>query len=112
MKIAIIGSRGFTDYKLFCEKLFSLEHEVSEIVSGGARGTDSLAKRFAYDYDIPYTEFIADWTLGRGAGMIRNNFMLKYSDKVIAFWDGVSRGTKQMIDNSKKCGKLLVLYNV
>ncbi len=74
----IVGSRSFSDYELFVAKCDLLLRNWGSvvIVSGGARGADALAKRYAVDRGYCYMEFPADWdTYGRRAGYIRNRAM-------------------------------------
>lgn len=111
MKYAIIGSRNFCDYELM-EKTLK-EYDISEIISGGAKGADSLAARYADQNDISLVVFKADWKrYGRAAGVIRNTDIIDSSDVVIAFWDGVSRGTKNSIDKAIKAGKSVNIIDV
>lgn len=108
MKLAIVGSRSFMDYELLISKikLFTRGINITEIVSGGAKGADSLAERFAKDQNIKTKIFPADWNnFGKSAGMIRNKDIVKYSDIIIAFWDGKSTGTKNSIDLCLKLKK-------
>jgi hypothetical protein len=66
---------------------------------------------FATDYIKDLKRFPADWdTHGRAAGVIRNKQMAEYGDMLIAFWDGESKGTKNMIDTSKKLGLLVYVH--
>ncbi len=98
MKIAIIGSRNLKVYDL--EKY--LPDNVTEIVSGGAVGIDTCAENFAKQNGIKLTVFKPKYEkYGRGAPLKRNLQIIDYSDRVIAFWDGKSRGTKYVIDNCK-----------
>ena len=104
MKIAVIGSREFKDYSLLMQ--FLDEKKISKIISGGARGADSLAVKYARENNIDLQEFLPDYTkYGRGAPLIRNKLIVDASDQVVAFWDGQSRGTKHTIDYAKKIGK-------
>lgn len=106
MKLAIVGSRTFDNYEMVKQVLKDLN--ITEIVSGGAKGADTLAERYATENNISTTIFKPDWDkLGRAAGMIRNKQIVNYAEKVIAFWDGVSKGTKNSIDLAKRQGKLL-----
>lgn len=73
-----------------------------EIVSGGARGADKLGEKYAKENGHKVTKFIPDWEKGKSAGMVRNIEMLKYASHAIIFWDGISKGSKQAIDNAKK----------
>jgi YspA, cpYpsA-related SLOG family len=104
MKLGIIGSRTFTDYE-FMKRHVDLSN-VELIVSGGARGADSLAEQLATEHNIPTLIFKADWkTHGVAAGFIRNTTIVEESDVIIAFWDGKSRGTMDTVSKAKKAGK-------
>lgn len=70
-----------------------------EVVSGTAKGADQMGEFWAEEHGVLVTTFPADWDrFGRSAGYRRNEDMAKYSDVLVAFWDGHSRGTKHMID--------------
>ena len=76
-----------------------------EIVCGGATGADTLGKRFAEELGYSVKMFPADWKkYGRRAGPVRNQQMGEYADALIAFWDGISHGTKNMIDYAMSKG--------
>lgn len=110
-RYAIVGGRDFNNYKTLQNVMFR-QANVSLIVSGGARGADSLAEKFAKDYGIPVKIFPAEWDVyGKSAGYKRNVQIIKYADVVIAFWDGHSKGTKHSIDIAKSLGKTLQVYN-
>lgn len=112
MKVAVIGSRGLSVYDL--EKY--LPKDVTEIVSGGARGIDTSARNYALAHNIRLTEFLPQYSLyGKRAPLIRNIEIIKYADLVLAFWDGTSHGTKHTIDNCKKLGvpvKVFMSYGI
>lgn len=105
MNLGIFGSRTFTNYPLFCSILSQvLAKQVvvgpSIIVSGGAKGVDSLARQWAIDNGRGILEFFPQWEKnGKAAGMIRNRQIRQWSTHGIAIWDGESKGTKDMIDN-------------
>lgn len=109
MKIAIIGSR-----KLTVEHLEAyLPEDVTEIVSGGARGIDACAKTYAEQNGLKLTEFLPDYArYKRGAPLRRNLEIIAYADEVLAFWDGESRGTKQVIETCEKQGKKIRIYKI
>ncbi len=102
MKIAIIGSRNLTvnnldDY---------LPAECTEIVSGGAKGIDTQAANLAKEKGIALTEFLPNYKrYGRAAPLIRNREIVEYADKVLAFWDGKSKGTEYVIKYAEKINK-------
>lgn len=84
---------------------------ISEIVSGGARGADSLAERYAQENDIQLTVFPAEWDkYGKSAGYRRNHQIIDYADVVLAFWDGQSKGTKHAIELAEKQNKPVFIY--
>ena len=101
MRIAIVGSRN-----LHVEDLGKyLPENVTEIVSGGARGVDSDAKAYALSHGIPLKEFLPDYkSYGRTAPLKRNLEIIAYADVVIAFWDRQSHGTKYVIEHCRKLG--------
>lgn len=75
------------------------------IVSGHASGADALGERYAQERGLECEQYPADWeAYGRAAGPIRNAEMAEVADALIAFWDGASRGTKNMIDTAKSKG--------
>jgi predicted Rossmann fold nucleotide-binding protein DprA/Smf involved in DNA uptake len=108
MRAAIIGSRNFDDVD-FLEKVLSPYAEsISEVVSGGAKGADSLGFSWANSKGIPTNIFLPEWDkYGRGAGPVRNRLIIENSDVVFAFWDGKSKGTKSAIEIAKKMGKII-----
>ena len=99
MKIAVVGSRGIT--RLDMGKF--LPNGCDEIVSGGAKGVDACAANFARLHNIKLTEFLPRYEkYGRAAPIVRNKEIVDYADEVIAFWDGVSKGTYSVIEYCKK----------
>ena len=102
MKVAVIGSRNLTVSDI--DKYIPVE--CKEIVSGGARGIDKCAEEYAKKKGLILTVFLPDYNkFGRGAPIVRNKQIVDYADKVIAFWDGSSRGTKSVIDYCQRIGK-------
>ena len=100
-RVAVIGSRGLCVLNL--EKY--LPKEVTEIVSGGAKGVDTSAREYAISHGIKLTEFLPEYKkYGRSAPLKRNITIIENADLVLAFWDGNSRGTKFVIDNCKNRG--------
>jgi hypothetical protein len=115
MKVVIAGGRDFNDYEFLKSKLgFLLQNtdkRTIEIVSGGARGADALGERYAHERGLRLIIFHADWNKhGRAAGVIRNKEMAIYSTHVVCFWDGASRGTKNMIEEAKAIARNTRVY--
>lgn len=106
MKLLIAGGRTFNSYTHMCDVIKSFNLDITEIVDGGANGTDKLAELYAFEHDIKNTTMLAEWdTKGKSAGYIRNKQMADYlneEDMVLCFWNGISKGTKHMIDISLK----------
>lgn len=105
----VVGSRTFEDYSLMEQKLDKLlsayQNRHIVIVSGGAKGADTLALEYAERHGYSTKVFLADWSKGNSAGYIRNRQMHEYLAKqknrgCVAFWNGVSRGTAH---NFKLC---------
>lgn len=104
MIVAVIGSRDFSDYELLKDSLIDIN--ITQIVSGGAKGADSLAERYANENDIPTLILKSDWKkYGRGAGIVRNKQIVEAAEMVIAFWDSKSRGTENSIETARKLNK-------
>jgi tyrosyl-tRNA synthetase len=62
-----------------------------------------LGEKYAKMKNIPIKIYKPDWEkYGKAAGVIRNEDIINYSDRVIAFWDGKSKGTKNSIDHARK----------
>ena len=107
-RLIVAGSRDFNNYELLkqkCDSLLSqkrLTHSVV-IVSGTARGADRLGERYAAERGYRVERFPADWDRdGIAAGPIRNSQMAAHADALVAFWNGHSRGTKDMIEHAEK----------
>ena len=105
VKVFIAGGRGFDDYDSLVKwmDIYIQCPSDTEIVSGTARGADKLGEKYAAERQLPVARFPAEWNkYGRSAGYKRNTVMADYADALVAFWDGISRGTKHMIDIAKE----------
>jgi len=99
MKVLVCGSRGWKDYAAIERRLSELPSGTI-IIEGAAQGADCLAWNAAKKLGLSIEEFPAKWQeYGREAGIIRNAQMLRVGkpDLVLAFWDGESKGTANMI---------------
>lgn len=107
MKVAVIGSRSLEidhleDY---------LPENASEIITGGAQGIDHCAREYALRNQLPLTEFLPEYQkYGRFAPLRRNQQIVDAADYLLAFWDGISHGTKYTIDDAKKKGVKVKIY--
>lgn len=110
IKVAIVGSRGFSDLARVQQAVASLKQFDPQItiVSGGAKGVDKAAEDAARYLKLNTVIFPAEWHKhGKQAGMVRNKLIVNEADHVIAFWDGKSKGTKNTIDLALKNKKNL-----
>lgn len=109
-RVVIAGSRDFDDYDLLkkiCGNYLGTYKKI-EIVSGCDRGADRLGEKYAREMGYKTKRFPAEWDRwGRSAGYRRNIQMAEYADAVIVFWDGKSKGTKQMMDVTRSLDKAL-----
>lgn len=100
MRVAIVGSRDY-------EKLDQVRAYVAKlppgtvVVSGGARGVDSVAENAAKEHGLATLIFPVtpqEWKkYGKRAGFLRNKQIVENCDRVVAFWDGFSPGTLSTI---------------
>lgn len=135
MRLIIAGGRTFNNYEKiklevmnFLIELAKDDKIVTTIVSGKAIGVDRLGERFARELSLNVDPFPADWknidvepcVIGKNkygeynklAGHNRNEEMAKHSDCLIAFWDGNSTGTKDMIDRANKYNLIIKIINI
>jgi|1048.fasta_scaffold24358_3 hypothetical protein len=113
MKIAVVGSRHVLNASVIQEVLNTYLGKMTVLITGGAKGVDTLAERWARENDIPVEVYLPDWkNLGRAAGIVRNRAMVMECHECIAFWDGISKGTKSTIEMCKKQNKRVVVFTV
>ena len=95
MRVIIAGSRDINDYQFVHDFIKSLDVDITTVVSGGARGVDTLGERYAYEYDIPIKRYRANWNSGKSAGIKRNILMSDNSDALIVIHN-YSKGSLHM----------------
>jgi len=109
MKIGVIGSRDYQYWELVLEFMDRLPTDTI-LVSGGARGVDTLAEVRANENGLQKLIYRANWQKqGRAAGFVRNEYIIENSEWVVAFWDGRSKGTEYSIRLADKSGKPLTV---
>lgn len=102
MKLLIAGSRGITSFDLSPY----ITEEVDTILTGGAKGIDTIAEEYADSHGIKKTIIKPQYDrYGKGAPMVRNKELVNLCDKALIIWDGVSKGTKFTADFAKKMNK-------
>ena len=114
MKAIIAGSRSFNNFTAV-EKATAYvmqDYKITEVVSGTAKGADTLGEIWANNHNIPVKRFPAEWDrFGKSAGYKRNHTMAQYADMLIAFWDGQSRGTLHMIQLANTIGLHVFVFD-
>lgn len=107
MRVAVIGSR-----ELCVNDLGKyLPDGVTEIVSGGAKGIDSCVRAYALENKIKLIEYLPEYDkYGRSAPLKRKLTIIENADLVLAFWNGISHGTKYVIDNCKRMGVPIKIF--
>lgn len=113
MKVIVAGGRDFSDYGLLRKKLdviLSRQKDI-QIICGEARGADSLGRRYAEERGYTVLSYPANWEkYGRSAGFRRNEEMAQVADALVAFWDGQSKGTCNMIQLMKNKPTRVIRY--
>lgn len=101
MRVVVVGSRNLSVLNLGCY----LPDDVTEIISGGAKGVDTSAREYAIAHGLPLREFLPEYNrYGKSAPLKRNLQIISHADLVLAFWDGASLGTRFVIDHCRKMG--------
>ena len=112
MKVIIAGSREITSYSIVEKAVRDSGFDITEVVSGTARGVDRLGEEYAKTAGIPIKKFPADWSIGKSAGYKRNKQMGKYADAAIIVRKDMSRGSSHMHDIMLDLGKLVYLVDL
>ncbi len=125
MKLAIIGSRSYSDYVAFChtmgewfsyshEGAFPIGHEITEVISGGAPGVDTMAERWAYERGVLCRVIRPDYKVypPHEAPLVRNGLIAEACDVMVAFWTGEPKsGTRNAIGHATRLKKTtLIVY--
>lgn len=115
LRIIIAGGRDFHDVLLMEKELNKITVGMHggdvQIISGEARGADTLGIKLARSYNANIAIFPAQWSVyGKSAGYKRNTLMADNADVLLAFWDGTSKGTGHMIQLAHDKG--LTVYEV
>jgi predicted Rossmann-fold nucleotide-binding protein len=109
VKVAVIGSRTFPLPGLVRRVVAALP-EGTIIVTGGAHGVDTVAEEAAKKLGYEVQVLVPEWSLGKIAGVARNNMIVERADEVVAFWDGLSPGTHDAICRARAMKKPLTIY--
>ena len=111
LKVAIIGSRDFINKQLMEKTMqaFQIEYKIDCIISGGAKGADTMGVQWANRNNIPITVFYPDFKNRKRAYHFRNRQIVKECDVLIAFWNGSSTGTKYTIDYARTLERKVVV---
>ena len=109
MTSLIVGSRSIMDFDLSPY----IPADVDTVISGGARGIDTLAEKYADSHRLSKYILRPMYKLyGRVAPLKRSEEMVEMADAVLIIWDGCSEGTKHTLKYAKRCNKPLILINL
>lgn len=116
MKVVIAGSRTINSVSRVYNAIIDSDYEITEVVSGCAKGVDTIGEIWASWKNIPIKQFPADWKKYRSAaGPIRNKQMAEYCDAAIIVWNGdpvESPGSADMVKQMKKINKPYFEYRM
>lgn len=110
-KVAIVGSRSFSNPRLLAKIMEEYKADIELIISGGADGADKLGAKWARKNGIPTQIFNPDHKKYKHAYHHRNRLIVEAADLTIAFWDGRSTGTAYTVTYAKKLGKQVRVVN-
>ena len=111
MRIAVIGSRTIGDYQYL--KLLLAGIDITEVISGGAAGVDTLAEQWAQENGVPLTVFRPNYARhGKQAPLLRNLQIIDAAEAVYVLWDGKSQGTRTAMDYARRKGKPVVCRQI
>lgn len=111
-RVAIVGSRRYPDLSEVAEFVSNLP-KGTIIVSGGAQGVDATAEEAAGVYGFEVESYRPDYAKhGKGAPLMRNKKIAEKCDRMIAFWDGNSRGTLHAITCAEVLRKPVTIRRV
>ena len=103
-RVAIVGSRDYPDLDAVRAYINTLPARTI-VVSGGARGVDRTAANAALARGLKVEEYLAEWDKhGKAAGYLRNRTIVGVADRLVAFWDGASKGTAHSIQLANEKG--------
>lgn len=104
-RVAIVGTRDFQDLTQVIAYVQDLPPG-TVVISGGGGAVDYMAVKAAGWRGLPRVVFKADWEKhGKAAGPMRNSQIVSECDRLVAFWDGQSRGTADAVKKARAAGK-------
>ena len=109
--VAIIGSRDFKNKELLDTTMKKIQEQkdITKIISGGAKGADTMGVQWANKNNIETLVFYPDFKKPKSAYHLRNRQIVIQSDLIVAFWNGYSIGTKYTITFAKTLEKEVIV---
>ena len=109
MTLLIVGSRSLTDFDISPY----VDESVDCIISGGAKGVDSLAETYANQHGLAITVIRPQYDrYGKAAPLKRNEQMVDMADQILVIWDGTSKGTAYTVQYAQKQGKHMTMIRI
>ena len=105
MKIAIVGSPAYSDLWQVVAYVRRLPRDTT-VISGAAKGVETVVAKVARLCGLEFIEYLPNWDKhGNADGMFQREQIVDHCDRLVAFWDGGSKATKDSIDQAKAVGK-------
>ena len=105
MKIAIVGSPDYSDLWQVVVYVRRLPRDTT-VISGAAKGVETVVAEVARLCGLEFIKYLPNWDKhGSAAGMFQSEQIVDHCDRLVAFWDGASKGTKESIDRARAAGK-------
>ena len=105
MRVAIVGSQGYSD--LWRVVVYVRRLPIGTmVISGAAKGLDETVAKAARLCGLEVIEYVPNWDkYGESAGRMRNEQIIDHCDRLVAFWDGTSKDTLDIINKAKAADK-------
>lgn len=111
MKVAIVGSRYYRNIEMVIEYVRNVIHPADVVISGGAIGVDMAAVGTADALGMRTIVHLPDYAKhGRAAPLVRNKLIVRDCERLVAFWDGTSRGTQHAIRLARQMNREVEVF--
>jgi len=116
--LAIVGYRGFDDYplfKLYVDAWIKKHGKPNDLISGGCKGTDKMAERYAQENGIEMCILEPDWLFSkdyRACFMERDRYIAMCCNYMLAFPSNMGKGTQITMDFARRFNRPLTVVKL